>query len=79
MSLSRYEQETISNYSEAEPEATINTYDSDWIKKLRELSIKRSEECKFIKEQQGIYSFSVPASWIKIRPGRILTKEKKGE
>lgn len=79
MSMTRFEQETIVNFNEKESMATIYTYNNAWIKKLRKLSSERSAECKFIKEQCGGYSFTVPKSWIKIRPRQILTDEEKQE
>lgn len=77
MKLTRYEQETILNFNEEEPLATVYTYNKKLIAKLNEFASTRPEECEFIKEEYGSYTFTVPKSWVKVAPPRKLSKQTK--
>ena len=75
--FSNFERETIINFNEAEPLASIYTYNKTLIRKLRELSAQRSENVKLESVDNGAYTFTVPKSWIKVHASRLLTEEQK--
>lgn len=72
MKLSKYEQETIINYNEAEKSASVYTHNKSLRRKLETLAVDRPEDCKLIRgyhDGQAV-EYSVPKSWIKVRPPR---------
>lgn len=74
MQLSRYEQETIINYNEEEKAASVYTHNKALRRKLETLAVDRPEDCKLIRgshEGQAV-EYSVPKSWIKVRPPRSV-------
>lgn len=63
MKLSRYEQETILLYNEAEETAQVYTYDTKLIKKLLRLSVKYPNQIICKNERQ----FTIPKSCVSVR------------
>lgn len=68
MKLSKYENETIINYNEAESTASVYTHDPKLIAKLKRLSEKHPDkvypECK---GSHGAVSYIVPKSCVCVR------------
>ena len=70
--LSRYEQETLVSFNEEEETATIITANGAWKRKLKELAAARPEEVIETPWQEPFASFTVPKTWIWVRPPRKL-------
>ena len=80
MSLSRYEQETVITFNEAEPSATVYTYNGKLKRKLIALCTERPQDTKQTAEDgKGGLTFRIPKKWVKVNPGRILTEEQRKE
>ena len=79
MQLTRYEQETVMNFNEGESTASIYTHNKAIIRKLRQLSESRPDDCKLQKtsHQGQAADFLIPKSWIKITPSRIISAEQR--
>lgn len=78
MSTSRLEQETIINFNEAEPTATIYTHNGALTRKLEALADQRPEEAKRGRIfPDGGREYIVPKRWVKVNASRILTEEQK--
>ena len=77
MSLSLYEQETIINYSYADAEATIFTYDRALISRLDRYR-KKNPEIELLREEKtGAREYRVPKSWISVRPTLSISPEER--
>ena len=63
MKLSRYEQETVINYNEAETTASVYTHDTKLLAKLSRLAAKYPRQVW----QEGENSYPVPKSCIFVR------------
>lgn len=73
MSLSPYERETIINYSYADAEATIFTYDRALISRLDRYR-KKNPEIELLREEKtGAREYRVPKSWISVRQPPALS------
>lgn len=78
MSLSRIEQETIINYNEAEPTATIYTHNPALRRKLEQLCTQRPGDAKRGRAfSDGGAEYIVPKRWVKVNAGPILTDEQR--
>ena len=78
MSISRLEQETIINFNEAEPTATIYTHNGALTRKLEALADQRPTEAKRGRAfSDGGREYIVPKRWVKVNASRILTEEQK--
>ena len=79
MQLSRYEQETIVNFNEAEKTAGVYTHNKSLMKKLQQLSEKFPEDCRLEKVSHDgeAVDYIIPKSWIKIRAPRQLSEAQK--
>lgn len=78
MSTSRLEQETIINFNEAEPTATIYTHNGALTRKLEALADQRPEEAKRGRIfSDGGRDYIVPKRWVKVNAGQILTEERR--
>jgi len=72
MGLSRYEQETIINFNQAEDVAYIYTCSKSWMKHLEKLGLKGNQINPYARE------YECPKSWIKKpQKPRQLSKEQK--
>lgn len=82
MQLSKYEQETIITFNEAEQTASVYTHNRAMRTKLDKLAEERPEDCKVERVTQSRQSieFLIPKSWVHIYPPRKsapLTEERK--
>ena len=78
--LSRIEQETIILFNEAEPTASVYTYNGALKRKLTGLCETRSAEVKQTKDDgRGGITFEVPKRWVKVNASRILSEKQKKE
>ena len=78
--LSRLEQETLVSFNEAEPLATISTFNGALIRKLTRLAQERPEECKLVREfSEGEKRFVFPRKWLKVNAGLVLSEEQKAQ
>lgn len=76
--LSRYEQETVVNFNEEEPHATVYTYNKSYQRKLRILSEKFSKDVKLIaNDQHGGVTYTIPKKWIKINSPRAMDENQR--
>ena len=75
--LSRYEQETLVSFNEEEETATIITANGAWKRKLKELAAARPEEVIETPWQEPFASFTVPKTWIRVNPSRVLSEKQK--
>lgn len=73
--MTRLEQETIINFNEAEPTATIYTHNGALKRKLEALSDQRPAEAKRGRIfSDGGREYIVPKRWIKVNATRILSE-----
>ena len=74
--LTRYEQETVITYNEAEQTANIYTHNKALRRRLEQLAQERPEECRLYRVSHWgeAVEYYVPKSWLKINPTRILTE-----
>lgn len=78
MSLSKIEQETVVLFNEAEPTASIYTYNGALKRKLASLCDTRPSEAKQTQDDgRGGLTFEVPKRWVKVNAGMILTEEQR--
>lgn len=79
MELSRYEQETIINYNEAEKIASVFTHNKALRHKLERLAEERPEDCRLIRTTRDgqAVEYEVPKEWMKITPKRIASEAQK--
>ena len=76
--MTRLEQETIINFNEAEPTATIYTHNGALTRKLETLAEQRPTEAKRGRAfSDGGREYIVPKRWVKVNASRILTEEQK--
>ena len=76
--MTRLEQETIINFNEAEPTATIYTHNGALKRKLEALSDQRPAEAKRGRIfSDGGREYIVPKRWVKVNASRILTEEQR--
>lgn len=78
MSISRIEQETVILFNEAEPTASVYTYNGALKRKLTGLCHTRPTEARLTKDDgRGGLTFEVPKRWIKVNANIILTDEQR--
>lgn len=76
--MTRLEQETIINFNEAEPTATIYTHNGALTRKLEALADQRPAEVKRGRIfSDGGREYIVPKRWVKVNAGLILTQEER--
>ena len=76
--MTRLEQETIINFNEAEPTATIYTHNAALIRKLEALADSRPDEAKRERSfPDGGREYIIPKRGMKVNASRILTEEQK--
>lgn len=74
MQLTRYEMETIINFNEEEKTAGVYTHNKAMRRKLDELTQERPEDCRRDTANQYAASYTIPKSWVKIRPTLRLSE-----
>lgn len=75
MSISRLEQETIINFSEAEPMATIYTHNGALKRKLAKLAKERPADVRHSRSfPEGAEEYIVPKRWVRVNASRILSE-----
>lgn len=73
--MTRLEQETIINFNEAEPTATIYTHNGALTRKLEALADQRPAEAKRGRAfSDGGREYIVPKRWVKVNATRILSE-----
>ena len=79
MELSLYERETIINYNEGEPTASVYTHNRALRRTLDKLAQERPEDCRVDKESHegAAADYIIPKAWVKIRPPRIASEAQK--
>ncbi len=76
--LTNEERETIILFNEAEKTASISTFNSALIRKLKTICEARPDESSGKgPDQNGEYLFTVPKKWIKVNAGPTYTDEQK--
>lgn len=77
--LTRYEQETIINFNEAETVAGVYTHNKGLRRKLERWAQERPEECRLEKVTRfgEAVDYFVPKSWIHIYPPRQISEEQR--
>ena len=77
--LTRYEQETIVNFNEAEPVAGVYTHNKALRRKLEQWAQERPEECRLEKVTRfgEAVDYFVPKSWVHIYPPRQISEEQR--
>ncbi|WP_294457091.1 hypothetical protein [uncultured Allofournierella sp.] len=75
MSISRLEQETIINFNEAEPMATIYTHNGALKRKLAKLAKERPADVRHSRSfPEGAEEYVVPKRWVRVNASRILSE-----
>ena len=75
---SRLEQETIINFNEAEPTASVYTYNGALRRKLERLAQERPADVKLLRSMPGgAVEYIIPKKWVKVNASRILTEEQR--
>ena len=74
--LTKYEQETILNYNEAENTASVYTHNVALMNKLRGL-MEEYPEVKLIRQAHDMLEVEVPKKWIRVSPPRRISEETK--
>ena len=68
MRLSKCEQETIVNFNEEEPEASVYTYNTKWKARLRAMAKLYPEDCIFkSKNKEGGVVYQINKNMVSIR------------
>ena len=78
MDLTAYEKETIINYNEGEPTASVYTHNRALRRTLDKLAQERPEDCRIDRvSHEGAADYIIPKAWVKIRPPRIASEAQK--
>lgn len=78
MSLTKYEQETIINYNQADHLASCYTHDKSLMLKLDRL-IEKGEAITVVREGDGWKEYKFPKKCVKVRFPRKLSDEQRQE
>ena len=73
--------ETCFNYTDTQT-AFVSSDERKWITKIRKLKQERPDEVRIIREPEdnnGCIYATIPPAWVKIRPKRMMTEEKRAE
>lgn len=76
--LTKYEQETIFNYNQADPDCSVFTCDSALIRKLDKL-VENGEAITVTRRGEGFAEYSFTKKAVKVRFPRKLSDEKRKE
>ncbi len=71
------ERETIINFNEADPTASVFTFNRKLINTLAALAATRKNECSLYRQEESSREYIVPKSWIKVRPPRQASEAQK--
>ena len=74
--LTKYEQETILNYNEAENMASVYTHNVALMNKLTKL-MEEYPEVKLVRQAYDMLEVEVPKKWIKVSPPKRVSEETK--
>ena len=79
MDVTAYEKETIINYNEGEPTASVYTHNRALRRTLDKLAQERPDDCHIdkVSHDGAATDYTVPKMWIKIRPPRIASEAQK--
>lgn len=79
MDLTAYEKETIINYNEGEPTASVYTHNRTLQRTLDRLAQERPEDCRVdrVSHEGAAADYIIPKAWVKIRPPRIASEAQK--
>lgn len=79
MELSLYERETIINYNEGEPTASVYTHSKALRRTLDKLAQERPEDCRVnrVSHEGAAADYTIPKAWVRIRPPRIASEAQK--
>ena len=79
MDLTAYEKETIINYNEGEPTASVYTHNRALRRTLDKLAQERPEDCRVdrVSHEGTAVDYIIPKAWLKIRPPRIASEAQK--
>ena len=79
MNLSLFERETIINYNEGEPTASVYTHNRALRRTLDKLAQEHPEDCKVdrVSHEGAATDYIIPKAWVKIRPPRIASEAQK--
>ena len=79
MNLSRYEMETIINFNEEEPTASVYTHNGALRRRLEKLAQEWPGECRLVRSCHDgkAVDYTIPKKWLKVNPPRILSEEEK--
>lgn len=78
MSVSRYEQETIITFNEAEGMANVYTFNNKLIRRMDELCEKHTQ-FSVIRRGIGWAEYSCPKKYVTIRSPRLISEEQRAE
>lgn len=70
------EKETYINFNDAEPEATLCTYNAAWLRKMDDLS-RDNPSVQVVRRTDDYGEYSLPKKWVKVNPPRQLSEERK--
>ena len=76
MNLSKLEKETIILFNEEEETAVIGTYNEKLNNRLYDFT-RKSDDCCFVRENNGYTEYQFPKSWIKINMPRQYSDEQR--
>ena len=77
MALARIEKETIVSFNDEDPCASVYTCNASLSKKLRLLSEKFPSESILTRQDENSVTYTVPKSWIKVKPPRVMSHEQR--
>lgn len=76
--LSAIERETIINFNEAEPTATVYTYNRAMLKRISDLAERFPAEVELKNtDEWGGTTYTIPKRWVKVNGPRILSEAEK--
>ena len=74
---SKEELETIITFNEAEKTASVYSCSSRYIERMNKLAEAEPDNVKLTRKDSGGVEFTVPKSWVKIRPPRKISNEQR--
>ena len=76
--MTRFEQETIIGFNEAEATASVYTHNGALKSKLEKLAKERSADVQLSRRYpEGAVEYTVPKRWVKVNAGPVLTEEER--
>ena len=68
------EKETYINFNDAEPDATLCTYNAAWLRKMDDLS-RDNPSVQVQKRIEGYGEYVFPKKWVKVSKPRAVSEE----